>query len=240
MDFRRRPPVRRRRGHGSRALGREALQRRAWSRSGWAATNSRSPPRIFVRRSISRATKDCASFATREKSAARNAVREAVEILGAERIGHGIAVMHDPALAESLATRRSCSKIASQAICAPARWPSRPASRTHRSPIIRCRKFIERGLLVTLSTDDPAMFHTDLLTEYSHAASLGLSNGSFCNSPSRASTRHFFRRSKSANFLTNFAPRPNRRGCYNSVRPAGQQRVGSPAATSVPLPEFGQ
>src|SRR5271154_1107457 len=33
-------------------------------------------------------------------------VREAVEILGAERIGHGIAVMHDAALAESLATRR--------------------------------------------------------------------------------------------------------------------------------------
>src|ERR1700722_16978305 len=33
-------------------------------------------------------------------------VREAIELLGAERIGHGIAVMNDPALAESLAMRR--------------------------------------------------------------------------------------------------------------------------------------
>ena len=34
------------------------------------------------------------------------AVREAIEILGAERIGHGIAVMHDAALAESLSRRK--------------------------------------------------------------------------------------------------------------------------------------
>src|SRR5215472_13236544 len=33
-------------------------------------------------------------------------VRQAVDILGAERIGHGIAVIHDPALAETLALRR--------------------------------------------------------------------------------------------------------------------------------------
>ena len=33
-------------------------------------------------------------------------VREAVELLGAERIGHGIAVMNDPALVEWLITRR--------------------------------------------------------------------------------------------------------------------------------------
>src|ERR1700722_20377114 len=35
-----------------------------------------------------------------------DAVREAIDLLGAQRIGHGIAVMRDPAFAESLAMRR--------------------------------------------------------------------------------------------------------------------------------------
>jgi aminodeoxyfutalosine deaminase len=106
-----------------------------------------------------------------------NEVREAVEILGAERIGHGIGLMHDPALAESFATRRivieNCltsnlctGALAKQTGKADAALTDHPLS-----------KFLERGLAVTLSTDDPAMFHTDLLTEYSKAAALGLSNG---------------------------------------------------------------
>src|SRR3984885_15398444 len=86
-------------------------------------------------------------------------VREAVEILAAERVGNGIAVMNDPALARWLAARR------------------KPACRRGAASIAApIAKLISQGLLVTLSTDDPAMFHTDLLTEYSHAASLGLSS----------------------------------------------------------------
>ena len=40
-----------------------------------------------------------------------DSVREAIELLGAERIGHGIAVMRDPALAATLATRRVILEI---------------------------------------------------------------------------------------------------------------------------------
>ena len=56
-------------------------------------------------------------------------VREAVEILGAERIGHGIAVMHDPALAESLADApRGARKLPLEQYLHGALWQSRPAN----------------------------------------------------------------------------------------------------------------
>ena len=103
-------------------------------------------------------------------------VREAVEILGAERVGHGIGVMHDPALVGSLATRRAVlENCLSSNLCtgALAKQTGNPNASLADHPLA---KLIAQGLIVTLSTDDPAMFHTDLLTEYSHAASLGLSN----------------------------------------------------------------
>ena len=102
-------------------------------------------------------------------------VREAFELLGAERIGHGIGMMHDLALADSLANRRvvleNCltSNLCTGALAKQLSLPEAPLA-SHPLAI-----FMERGLLVTLSTDDPAMFHTDLLTEYARAASLGLS-----------------------------------------------------------------
>jgi aminodeoxyfutalosine deaminase len=103
-------------------------------------------------------------------------VSEAIDLLGAERIGHGIAVMRDPALAESLATRHvvleNCptSNLCTGAL---ARQTEKLDASLKDHPL---PAFIKRGLCITLSTDDPGMFHTDLLTEYSKAASLGLSD----------------------------------------------------------------
>jgi len=102
-------------------------------------------------------------------------VREAIDLLGAERIGHGIAVMRDPALVESLAMRRivleNCptSNLLTGAL---AKQTGKPRATLEDHPL---REFLEAGLAVTLSTDDPGMFHTDLITEYSRARSLGLS-----------------------------------------------------------------
>lgn len=105
-----------------------------------------------------------------------DSVKDAVSILGAERIGHGIAVMNDPALAESLTTRRvvleNCptSNLATGAL---AKQTGKREVSLADHPLAR---LLRAGSLVTLSTDDPGLFHTDLLTEYSRAASLGLSH----------------------------------------------------------------
>lgn len=102
-------------------------------------------------------------------------VREAVEILGAERIGHGLAAMHDAALVESLITRKVVlENCPSSNLCtgALAKQTGNPHATLRDHPL---PKFLEQGLLVTLSTDDPGLFHTDLLKEYALVESLGLS-----------------------------------------------------------------
>lgn len=103
-----------------------------------------------------------------------DSVVDALDQLGVERIGHGIAVMRDPELAKRLANRRialeNCitSNVRTGALAIQTGKPD--ASITdHPLP-----KFLEDRIDVTLSTDDPAMFGTDLLREYSLAASLGL------------------------------------------------------------------
>lgn len=103
-------------------------------------------------------------------------VRDAVELLGAERIGHGIATLHDPGLAELLTSRRIPLEICPVSnICtgALAAQLGTPHATLAEHPL---KQFVHSGLPVTLSTDDPAMFHTDLLSEYANCvAHIGLS-----------------------------------------------------------------
>lgn len=104
-----------------------------------------------------------------------DSIRQAIEILAAERIGHGIAAMRDPSLCEFLSMRgialENClaSNLRTGAL---AMQTGNPASTLADHPL---PKFLAAGIPVVLSTDDPAMFHTDLLAEYASAASLGIS-----------------------------------------------------------------
>ncbi len=101
-------------------------------------------------------------------------VREAVEILGAERIGHGIAAMRDERLMDFLASRNiplevcPTSNLRTGAL---ARQLRQESAGYEQHPLA---SFIRRGLPVTLSSDDPAMFETTLSDEYRHARSMGL------------------------------------------------------------------
>ena len=101
-------------------------------------------------------------------------IRDAVEVLGAERIGHGIGAMHDLGLMDVLAERRISLEICPTSNVrtgALARQLNRRDARILEHPL---PKLFRHGIPVVLSTDDPAMFHTTLLQEYGHAQAMGL------------------------------------------------------------------
>ncbi len=103
-------------------------------------------------------------------------IREAVELLGAERIGHGIAAINDPALMDFLADRRIPLEICPQSNIrtgALALQLRRAVARIEDHPLA---KLFRHGIPIVLSTDDPAMFHTTLLNEYEHAQKLGMTD----------------------------------------------------------------
>ena len=102
------------------------------------------------------------------------AVREAVELLGAERIGHGIAAMRHERTMDFLAARQVPLEICPTSnLCTGAlvRQLGRSGANIEDHPL---RRFFARGVPVTLATDDPAMFHTDLAREYDLGLRLGL------------------------------------------------------------------
>lgn len=101
-------------------------------------------------------------------------IREAVELLKVERIGHGIAAAQDPGLIDLLVDRRIplevCpqSNIRTGALAKQLRLPDATLAE-HPLP-----QLWRHGIPIVLSTDDPAMFHTTLLAEYENAARMGL------------------------------------------------------------------
>lgn len=118
-------------------------------------------------------------------------IREAVEILGVERIGHGIAAIHDPALMDLLAVRRiplevcPTSNLRTGAL---ALQLHRPGATLQQHPLLR---LLRHGIPVVISTDDPAMFHASLLGEYEIAAQMGLSESELVRLH-RAAVEHSF------------------------------------------------
>jgi adenosine deaminase len=101
-------------------------------------------------------------------------IQEAIEFLGVERIGHGIAAIHDPALMDLLADRRIPLEICPESNVRTGALASqlrRNEASIHDHPLTT---LFRHGIPIVLSTDDPAMFHTTLVQEYERAHQLGM------------------------------------------------------------------
>jgi aminodeoxyfutalosine deaminase len=97
-------------------------------------------------------------------------VRSALEVLGADRIRHGIRSAEDPGLLEELRDREVVCDV-----CPVSNLRTGAVSDLDEHPL---PEMLLAGVLCSISTDDPAMFGTDLTREYEVANSLGCSGES--------------------------------------------------------------
>ena len=102
-------------------------------------------------------------------------IQDAIEVLHAERIGHGIAAIRSPALMNTLVTRKIPLEICLTSNLRTNALNIQLNSAHSRIAHHPLAKFFRLGVPVTLSTDDPAMFRTTLVEEYSTALQVGLS-----------------------------------------------------------------
>jgi aminodeoxyfutalosine deaminase len=78
--------------------------------------------------------------------------------IGAERIGHGLTAIYDSELMEVLSERQIPIEI-----CISSNLRTGCCLRLEDHPV---RRYFDAGLMITLNSDDPAMFQSDLEDEY--------------------------------------------------------------------------
>ncbi|KPI01668.1 adenosine deaminase [Actinobacteria bacterium OV450] len=89
---------------------------------------------------------------------------DSIRELGAERIGHGTSATRDPELLAYLAEHRIALEV-----CPTSNIATRAVTDLDRHPV---KEMVEAGVLVTINSDDPPMFGSDLNNEYAVAARL--------------------------------------------------------------------
>jgi adenosine deaminase len=92
------------------------------------------------------------------ESSGREGVRDAIELLGADRIDHGVRAIEDPALVALLADRRIPLGICPTSNLVLGVYPS-----IEDHPVDRLRR---AGVVVSLNTDDPVLLGASLEGEY--------------------------------------------------------------------------
>jgi len=107
------------------------------------------------------------------EAAGPSSVRDALDALRVDRIGHGTRAAEDRALVEVLAARQVPLEM-----CPVSNVRTGVVPELAAHPI---RTFFDGGLLVTVNTDDPAMFDTSLASEYRQLARVhGFTRAEIC------------------------------------------------------------
>jgi adenosine deaminase len=123
------------------------------------------PPELFRETYAEAGRRGLRLVAHAGETAGADSVRGAVEGLGAERVGHGVRCLEDPAVVAMLRARGTPLEV-----CPTSNYHLgvAPAGRTH--PI---RALVDAGLVCTVNSDDPGMFGTTLVDEYRLLAAQG-------------------------------------------------------------------
>jgi aminodeoxyfutalosine deaminase len=129
---------------------------------GIGGDEARGPAALFA--DVYREARDLGLHVTAHagETAGPESIRAALEALGAERIGHGLTILGDPDVVELLRARRIPLEVCPASNVATGLLP-----RFEDHPLPR---LLAAGLVVTLNSDDPAMFGTSLEGEFEKAA----------------------------------------------------------------------
>ena len=93
-----------------------------------------------------------------------SSIVESLDILEADRIGHGVAAIHDPALVERLVRDQVVLDVCPSSNVNIGLFPSLEAH-----PVVA---FWRAGMNMTISSDDPPFFGTTLIDELRHVVRL--------------------------------------------------------------------
>jgi adenosine deaminase len=85
-------------------------------------------------------------------------VRDSIQLLGAERIGHGLQISKNAAVLSFVKEKKTPLEL-----CPTSNWLTNAVSSLETHPI---RQLIQQGILVTINSDDPGVFGIDLTNEY--------------------------------------------------------------------------
>ena len=118
------------------------------------------------------------------------AVRTALDLLSSDRIRHGIGAARDPGLVREIAARGVVLDV-----CPISNLRTRAVASLAEHPL---PELVAAGVSCSVSTDDPAMFGTDLTADYAAATRLGAGpracylagvRGALCDVPAREMLR---------------------------------------------------